>query len=331
MTIGIGRRKFISALGGAAAVWPLAARAQQPAMPVIGFLGTTTADDFADRLAAFRVGLKEVGYSEGQNVTIEYRWPEGQYDRLPMLAADLVRRQVAVIAAVGGEPSSFAAKAATTTIPIVISVGTDPVRLGLVASLNRPNGNITGVYFLQSELGAKRLGLLHELIPKATMIGMLVNPNFGEAEFHAKAAQEAARSLGIEVQVVSASTVAEFDAAFSILDQQKASGLFHANDAFFLSERQKLTALAARHALPTIYPWREFVVAGGLMSYSPSLVQAYRQIGEYTGKILKGVKPGDLPIVQPKKFEFVINLTTVKALGLTLPPGLLAIADEVIE
>jgi putative ABC transport system substrate-binding protein len=331
MTISIGRRKFMSALGGAAALWPHAAPAQQPAMPVIGFLGTTTPDDFADRLAAFHEGLKEVGYSEGQNVTIEYRWPEGHYDRLPMLAADLVRRQVAVIAAVGGEPSSFAAKAATATIPIVISVGTDPVRLGLVASLNRPSGNITGVYFLQSELGTKRLGLLHELIPKATVIGMLVNPNFGETEFHAKEAQEAARSLGVQVQVVRASTVDEFEAAFSTLVQQNAAGLFHANDAFFLSERRPLIALAARHALPTIYPWREFVVAGGLMSYSPSLAQAYRQIGEYTGKILKGVKPADLPIVQPKKFELVINLTTVKALGLAIPPGLLAIADEVIE
>jgi putative ABC transport system substrate-binding protein len=323
------RRDFITLLGGATA-WPLAARAQQP-MPVIGFLGTTTPDDFASRIAAFREGLKEAGYIEGQNVAIEYRWPEGRYDRLPALAADLVRRQVTVIAAVGGEPSPLAAKAATATIPIVFSLGTDPVRLGLVASLNRPSSNMTGVYFLQSELGAKRLGLLHELLPKATVIGMLVNPNFAEAEFHAKEAQEAARSLGVQIHVVRASTVDEFDAAFSILVQQKVGGLFHANDAFFLGERRPLIALAARHALPAIYPWREFVVAGGLMSYSPSLVQAYRQAGEYTGKILKGAKPADLPAVQPNKFEFVTNLKTAKALGLTFPPGLLAIADEVIE
>jgi putative tryptophan/tyrosine transport system substrate-binding protein len=326
------RREFITLLGGAAASasWPIAARAQQP-MPVIGFLGTTTPDDFASRIAAFRDGLKKVGYIEGQNVAIEYRWPEGHYDRLPTLAADLVRRQVAVIAAVGGEPSPLAAMAATATIPIVISVGTDPVRLGLVTSLNRPSGNVTGVYFLQSELGAKRIGLLHELLPKATVIGTLVNPNFAESEFHAKEAQEAARSLGVQIHVVRASTVDEFDTAFSTLVQQKAGGLFHANDAFFLSERRPLIALAARHALPTIYPWREFVVAGGLMSYSPSLDQAYRVAGEYTGKILKGAKPADLPIVQPNKFEFVINLKTAKALGLTFPPGLLAIADEVIE
>jgi putative tryptophan/tyrosine transport system substrate-binding protein len=326
------RREFITLLGGAAASasWPIAARAQQP-MPVIGFLGTTTPDDFASRIAAFREGLKKVGYIEGQNVAIEYRWPEGHYDRLPTLAADLVRRQVAVIAAVGGEPSPLAAMAATATIPIVISVGTDPVRLGLVTSLNRPSGNVTGVYFLQSELGAKRIGLLHELLPKATVIGTLVNPNFAESEFHAKEAQEAARSLGVQIHVVRASTVDEFDTAFSTLVQQKAGGLFHANDAFFLSERRPLIALAARHALPTIYPWREFVVAGGLMSYSPSLDQAYRVAGEYTGKILKGAKPADLPIVQPNKFEFVINLKTAKALGLTFPPGLLAIADEVIE
>ena len=280
------RREFITLLGGAAA-WPLAARAQQQ-MPVIGFLGTTTPDDVASRVAGFREGLMKTGYIEGQNVAIEYRWPGGRYDRLPMLAAELVQRQVAVIAAVGGEPSPLAAKAATATIPIVISVGTDPVRLGLVTNLNYPSGNITGVYFLQSELGAKRLGLLHELLPRTTVIGMLINPNFAEAESHAKEAQEAARSLGVQIHVVRARTVDEFDTAFSILVQQKAGGLFHANDAFFLAERGLLTALAARHALPTMYPWREFVVAGGLMSYSPSLVQAHRIAGEYTGKILKG-------------------------------------------
>jgi len=324
------RRDFIKAIAGSATAWPVTARAQQP-MPVIGYLGTTTADDFTSRLAAFREGLKQTGYIEGQNVVIEYRWPEGHYDRLPMLAADLVRRQVAVIAAVGGEPSPLAAKAATATIPIVFSLGTDPVRLGLVASLNQPTGNMTGVYFLQSELGAKRLGLLHEVLPKATVIGLLVNPNFAESEFHAKQAQEAARALGVQILVVRASTVDEFDTAFSVLVQQRATGLFHANDAFFISERRPLIALAARHRLPTIYPWREFVVDGGLMSYSPSLVQAHRLAGEYIGKILQGAKPADLPVVQPNKFEFVINLKTAKELDLTFPPGLFAIADEVIE
>ena len=323
------RREFITLLGGATA-WPLAARAQQ-AMPVIGFLGTTTPDDFASRVAGFREGLMKTGYIEGQNVAIEYRWPGGRYDRLPMLAAELVQRQVAVIAAVGGEPSPLAAKAATATIPIVFGLGTDPIRLGLVSSLNRPSGNLTGVYFLQSELGAKRLGLLHELLPNATVMGMLVNPNFSEAESHAEEAQKAARSLGLQMHVARASAVDEFDSAFSILAQQKVGGLVFANDAFFLAERQRLIALAARHAVPAIYFWREFAVDGGLMSYSPSLVQLYRQLGEYTGKILQGNKPSDLPIMQPNKYEFVINLKTAKVLGLTFPPGLLAIADEVIE
>jgi putative tryptophan/tyrosine transport system substrate-binding protein len=325
------RRDFITLLGGAAAAWPLGARAQQAAMPVVGFLGTTSPDDFADRVAAFREGLKQVGYVEGQNLVVEYRWPEGNYDRLPTLAADLVRRQVAVIAAVGGEPSPLAAMAATATIPIVFSLGTDPVRLGLVTSLNRPSGNITGVYFLQSELGAKRLGLLHELLPKSTVIGMLVNPKFGEAEFHAKEAQEAARSLGVQIHVVRASTVDEFDTAFLTLAQEKIGALVLANDALFTRERRRLIALAAQHAMPAVYFWREFAVDGGLMSYSPSLAQAYRHVGIYTGKILNGAKPADLPVVQPTKFEFVINLKTAKTLGITFPPGLLAIADEVIE
>jgi putative tryptophan/tyrosine transport system substrate-binding protein len=324
------RREFIMVSGGAMA-WPLVARAQQPAMPVAGFLGTTTPDDFASRVAAFREGLKEVGYVEGQNVVIEYRWSEGNYDRLATLATDLVRRQVAVIAAVGGEPSPLAAKAATATIPIAFSIAGDPVRLGLVTNLNRPDGNITGVNFLSSELGAKRLGLLHELLPKASAIGMLVNPTFADAETYVRDTKEAALPLGLQIHAVRASTADDFDTAFAALAQQKTDALLLANNAFFLSERRKLIALAARYAIPAIYFWREFAVDGGLMSYSPSLTQAYRQVGIYTGKILNGTKPADLPVVQPTKFEFVINLKTAKALGLTFPPGLLAIADEVIE
>jgi len=324
------RREFITLLFSAAA-WPWAAYAQQPAMPVVGFLGTTTPDDFADRVAAFREGLKEAGYVEGQNMVVEYRWPEGNYDRLATLAADLVRRHVAVIAAVGGAPSPLAAKAATATIPIVFSIAGDPVRLGLVANLNRPGGNITGVNTLASELGAKRLGLLHDLLPKASAIGILVNPTFAEAETDIRNVNEAALSLGLQIHAVRASAVDDFDTAFAALAQQNVDALLLANDAFFLSERPKLIALAARYAIPAIYFWREFAVDGGLMSYAPSLVQAYRQVGIYTGKILNGAKPADLPVVQPTKFEFVINLKTAKTLGLTFPPGLLAIADEVIE
>ena len=325
------RRDFIALVGGAAVVWPLVSRAQQPAMPVVGFLGTTTPDDFADRVAAFREGLKEVGYVEGQNVVIEYRWPEGHYDRLPTLASDLVRRQVAVIAAVGGEPSALAAKAATTTIPIVFSIGGDPIRVGLVSNLNRPGGNITGVNFFQSDIGAKRLGLIHELLPKATVIGFLVNPTFSDAEDEIRDANEAAVRLGLQTHTVEARTVDEFDNAFATLAQQKVEAIFLANDAFFFRERGRLIALAARYGMPAVYNWREFAVDGGLMSYSPSLTQGYRQVGIYSGRILKGEKPANLPVQQPTKFEFVINLKTAKALGLTFPSGLIAIADDVIE
>ena len=325
------RREFIRLLSAGAAAWPLAGRAQQPAMPVVGFLGTTTPDDFADRVAAFRTGLKEAGYVEGQNVVIEYRWPEGHYDRLPTLASDLVRRQVAVIAAVGGEPSALAAKAATTTIPIVFSIGGDPIRVGLVSNLNRPGGNITGVNFFQSDIGAKRLGLMHELLPKATVIGFLVNPTFTDAEAEISDANEAAVRLGMQTHIVEAHMVDEFGTAFATLVQQKVEAILLANDAFFLRERGRLIALAARYGMAAVYNWREFAADGGLMSYSPSLTQGYRQVGIYTGRILKGEKPANLPVQQPTKFEFIINLKTAKALGLTFPSGLIAIADEVIE
>ena len=325
------RRDFIKGVSGSAITWPLTARAQQPALPVVGFLGTTTPNDFASRVAAFREGLKEVGYVEGQNVVIEYRWPEGNYDRLAMLAADLVHRRVAVIAAVGGDPSPVAAKAATSTIPIVFSIGGDPVRLGLVANLNRPGGNITGVSFLFSELGAKRLGLLHELLPKASVIGMLVNPTFADAETYISDTKEAALPLGLQIHAVKASTAEDFDTAFAALAEQKTDALLLANDAFFLSERRKLIALAARCAIPAVYFFREFVVDGGLMSYSPSLTQVYRQVGIYTGKILNGANPADLPFEEPTHYKLVVNLKIAKATGIELPVNFLALADEVIE
>jgi len=325
------RREFIGLLGSAALTWPFAAHAQRPTVPVVGFLGTTTQQDFSDRVSAFREGLKETGFVEGQNVAIEYRWSEGNYDRLPALAADLVRRQVAVIAAVGGEPSPLAAKSATTTTPIVFSLGSDPIKLGLVTSLNRPGGNITGVNFFQSELGAKRLGLLRVLLPNITAVGMLINPSFAESETHATDAKKSALSLGLQLHIARASTADEFDAAFSTLVKQKVGALLFANDSFFHGERKKLIALAAQYRLPAIYFWRDFPVDGGLMSYSPNLLQAYRQVGMYTGQILKGAKPADMPVVQPTKFEFVINLKTAKGLGLTIPEGLLNAADEVIE
>jgi putative tryptophan/tyrosine transport system substrate-binding protein len=331
MAIGIARRKFIVALGGAAAAWPLDARAQQPAMPVIGFLSSRSAAEAAYLVAAFRQGLSEVGYKEGHNFAIEYRWADGQYDRLPALAADLVKDHVAVIAATGGAASGLAAKSATTAVPIVFTVGDDPVATGLVTSLNRPGGNVTGVGMLSNQLGAKRLELLHELAGNIHVIAFLANPAYPSSEAQLRDVMDAARSLGIKLRILRASNPGEIDAAFASLVDEPADALLLGVDPFYNGRREQLVALAARHALPTIYFYREFVAGGGLMSYAPSLVDGYRQTGVYCGRILRGEKPGDLPVILPTKFEFVINLKTAKTLGVTIPPSLLATADEVIE
>jgi putative ABC transport system substrate-binding protein len=325
------RRDFISLIGGAAAALPLAARAQQPPMPVIGFLNAASPGPLRQQITAFLGGLKESSYVEGQNVAIEYRWAEGQYDRLPALVADLVRRQVSVIVSGGGAPAVLAAKAATTTIPIVFNTGADPIGLGLVASLNRPGGNITGVYQFTSGLEAKRLGLLHEMVPKATSVAVLINPNFADAENQLRDVQEAASRLGVQLVVVRANAESEFDAAFSALVRERAGALLVCGSPFFNGRREQLVVLAARHAVPAIFEWRDFAAAGGLMSYGTSLADAYRQVGVYAGQILRGAKPGDLPVVQSTKFELVINLSTAKALGVEVPPTLSARGDEVIE
>jgi putative ABC transport system substrate-binding protein len=323
----VGRREFLATLGSAAAVWPLAAHAQQPAMPVIGFLSGRSPSEAAYALAAFHQGLRQGGFAEGQNVAIEYRWAEGQYDRLPALAADLVHRHVAVIATTGGTQSALAAKAATATIPIVFGTGDDPVKYGLVASLNRPGRNATGVNFLLTRIEAKRFGLLHDLVPTAALIGVLFNPKNSNFETQSRDVQEAAHSIGQQIHVLHASSEPDIHAAFKTFVQTLLVG----GDPFFNGRREQIVTLAAHYAIPTIYELREFAAAGGLMSYGTNLPDSYRQIGIYTARILKGEAPADLPVLQPTKFELVINLKTAKALGITIPPGVLAIADEAIE
>jgi ABC-type uncharacterized transport system substrate-binding protein len=325
------RREFITLLGGAAAAWPLAARAQQPAMPVIGFLSSALPDRDAGRLRAFRQGLAETGYVEGRNVAIEYRWAEEQNDRLPALAADLVRRQVAVIATAGDVLAAFAAKTATTKIPIVFTTGRDPVEIGLVASLNRPGGNLTGVATLGAELEPKRVELLHEAIPTATIIGALVNPAARNSEILLRDVRAAARTLGLELHVLNAGTEGDFDSVFADLVRLRAGGLVIATDALFISRSEQVAALALRHAVPAIFQFRAFAAAGGLMSYGGSLADLYHRSGVYTGRVLKGEKPADLPVQQSTKAELIINLKTAKALGITFPLPLLGRADEVIE
>ncbi|HKN10253.1 MAG TPA: ABC transporter substrate-binding protein [Pseudomonadota bacterium] len=324
------RRVFIALLGGAAAIWPLAARAQQPGMPVVRFLSPTSPDPSVDRLRAFRQGLKDSGYVEGENVAIVYRWAENQYDRLPALAAELVRRPVTVIAATS-TPAALAANAATTSIPIVFIVGEDPVKLGLVTSLARPGGNLTGVNFFSIELTAKRLQLLRELVPAAARVAVLVNPANASIEFTLRDVQSAARTMGLQIQVFNASTSAEINAAFASFVRERADALFVDTGALFLTRRVQLTQLAARHALPATYAGREYAEVGGLMSYGASLADAYRQMGVHAGRILKGEKPADLPVVQSTKFELVINAQTAKMLDLNVPATLLSTADEVIE
>jgi putative tryptophan/tyrosine transport system substrate-binding protein len=325
------RREFITLFGGTAVGWPLAARAQQPALPVVGFIDGGSPDASARYVAAFRKGLNETGYVEGQNVTVEYHWLEGQFDRLPALMADLVRRQVAVIATPSIVPTR-AAKAATATIPIVFGVANDPVQLGLVASLGRPGGNATGVNFFSQEVLAKRLRLLHDLVPKAVRVAVLVNPaNASSAETTLREVQEAAPTIGLQIQILNASTIGEIDAAFATLARDRPDALFVAGDTFLGSRRGQLVTLTAVNKIPASYPDVEFVAAGGLMSYGTSLLDMYRQVGVYAGSILKGAKPADLPVLQSTKFEFALNLQTARALGIEVPPAVLSIADAVIE
>jgi putative ABC transport system substrate-binding protein len=330
MTVIIGRRELLAALGGAAVAWPLAARAQQPVLPVIGFLNSASPAPYAPMVAAFHQGLKETGHIEGQNVAIEYRWANAQYDRVPAMAADLADRRVAVI--VANTPGVQAVKAATTTIPIVFTTGGDPMQLGLVASLSRPGGNVTGVTTLNVEVTPKRLELAHELLPTATIIAALVNPTNPNTEIELRGMQAAARALGLQLHVLHASSERDFAAVFAALPQLRAGVLvISGTDTFLISRSEQLAALTIRHAVPTIFQFREFIAAGGLMSYGGSITDSYRQAGIYAGRILGGAKPGDLPVMQPTTFELVINLKTAKALGIDIPPTLHARSDEVIE
>src|ERR1035437_9131293 len=325
------RREFLGVMGGAAAAWPYAASAQQPALPVIGLIRDGSADANARYVAAFRKGLNETGYIESQNVTVEYHWLEGQYDRLPALMADLVRRQVALIAT-PGSAGTFAAKAATATIPIIFGVGEDPVRLGLVASLARPGGNATGINFFVNEVVAKRLLLLHDLVPKAVRIAVLVNSgNASIAERTSREVKEAAPAMGLQIQILTATTIGEIDAAFATLARERPDALFVAPDAFLVSRRVQLVTLTARDRIPAAFANSDAVAVGGLMGYSTDIADMFRQVGVYTGRVLKGEKPADMPVLQSTKFVFAINLQTARALGIEVPPGVLSIADEVIE
>jgi putative tryptophan/tyrosine transport system substrate-binding protein len=326
------RREFITLLGGAAVTWPLAAQAQQPTMPVVGIIQGGTPNAAARNVAAFRKGLNETGYVDGQNVTVEYHWLEGQYERLPALMADLVRRQVAVIATPGSNVATLAAKAATATIPIVFGVAEDPVQLGLVASIARPGGNATGINFFYNEVMAKRLRLLHDLVPKAVRIAVLVNPaDASTTESTLREVQQAAPTLGLQIQVLNATTIGEIDAAFATLARERPDALFVAPDGFFASRRMQFATLTARDKMPAAYSNRDIVEAGGLMSYGTDIADMYHQVGVYTGSILKGAKPADLPVLQSTKFVFVINLQTARELGIEVPAAVLSVADEVIE
>jgi len=324
------RRDFIALLGGAAASWPLAARAQQATVPVIGYLSARSPEDTTHLVEAFRRGLKETGFIDGQNVTVEYRWALGQYDRLPAMAAEFARRPVAIIVATGGDPAALAAKAASSTIPIVFVTG-DPVKAGLVASYSRPGGNATGINLLTTTMEPKRVGILHDLMPQASTIAVLVDPRFPTAGMQSRDIEEAAHAIGIQTEVFHASTDSEINAAFQSIAQRRLPALLVAGAPFFDTRRGNLIALTAQHKLPTIYQFREYAVDGGLMSYGVSITDAYRQVGAYVGRILKGAKPPDLPVLQPTKFEFVINLKTARALGIKISGDLLSLADEVIE
>jgi len=327
----IGRRQFITLLGGSAATWPFTARAQQQAMPVVGFLSTRSSDGSEHLLTAFREGLSEAGYAEAKNVAIEYRWAENQNDRLPALVADLLNRQVAVIAAMGGSPAALAAKRATTTIPIVFQVGVDPVEVGLVTSLNRPGGNLTGVTTLAEELTSKRLEMLHEMVPTRGNVAALINPTNISAEAMSKDLQRAARTFGLRLDFLYAKSESDFDTVFATLARQRAGALVIVPDALFTNQSERLAHLTVGHALPTIYQWYEFAAAGGLISYGASSTDSYRRAGVYSGRILHGARPADLPVQQSTKIELIINLKTARTLGLTVPLSLIGRADEVIE